>query len=97
AIAYAECSPVIVMSGIDAAAKLGCGARQELPQVQMCLPVTKWSALLSDSRRIPEYVARAFRTAKAGMPGPVHISLTADSLAGTLDASKISMPLPATA
>ncbi|MGA2065048.1 MAG: thiamine pyrophosphate-binding protein [Thermoguttaceae bacterium] len=94
ATAYAECSPVIVMSGIDASANLGKGARQELPQVEMCIPITKWSALLSDVRRIPEYVARAFRTARTGMPGPVHISLTADSLAGTVDVTEVQMPLP---
>jgi acetolactate synthase-1/2/3 large subunit len=70
AIAYAECSPVIVLSGIDMMARLGKGARQELPQVEMCIPITKWSALLSDIKRIPEYIARAFRTATSGMPGP---------------------------
>jgi acetolactate synthase-1/2/3 large subunit len=94
ATAHAECSPVIVMSGIDAGARLGRGARQELPQVEMCLPITKWSALLSDSRRIPEYVARAFRAATTGMPGPVHVSLTADSLSGTVDAAEVPI-LPA--
>jgi len=94
ATAYAECSPVIVMSGIDAGAKLGKGARQELPQVEMCIPITKWSALLSDAKRIPEYVARAFRTATTGMPGPIHISLTADSLSGMVDMNEVSMPTP---
>jgi acetolactate synthase I/II/III large subunit len=96
ALAYAECSPIIVMSGIDAGAKLGKGARQELPQVEMCIPITKWSALVTDGRRIPEYVARAFRTATAGMPGPIHISLTADSLSGIVDMTEVSMPLPGT-
>jgi acetolactate synthase-1/2/3 large subunit len=94
ATAHAECSPVIVISGIDARANLGKGGRQELPQVEMCLAITKWSALLSDPRRIPEYVARAFRTARSGMPGPVHISVTADTLAGTVDAGEVRIPLP---
>jgi acetolactate synthase-1/2/3 large subunit len=80
------------MSGIDAAAKLGKGGRQELPQVEMCIPITKWSALLTDAKRIPEYVDRAFRTATTGMPGPVHISLTADSLSGLVDLTQLSMP-----
>ncbi|HME59362.1 MAG TPA: thiamine pyrophosphate-binding protein, partial [Terracidiphilus sp.] len=79
AIAFAECSPVIVLSGIDVPANLGRGGRQELPQVAMCAPVTKWSALLSNGKRIPEYVAKAFRIAMNGMPGPVHISITTDT------------------
>jgi acetolactate synthase-1/2/3 large subunit len=95
ATAHAECSPVIVLSGIDAAAKLGRGGRQEIPQVEMCAPVTKWSALLSDPRRIPEYVDRAFRTATTGMPGPVHISVTADTLSGTVDPAEVPILSPA--
>jgi acetolactate synthase-1/2/3 large subunit len=79
AIAFAECSPVIVLSGIDVPANLGRGGRQELPQVAMCAPVTKWSALLSGSKRIPEYIDKAFRIAVNGMPGPVHISITSDT------------------
>jgi acetolactate synthase-1/2/3 large subunit len=93
ATAYAECSPVIVLSGIDVLANLGRGGRQEIPQVEMCLPVTKWSALLSDGKRIPEFVARAFRTATTGMPGPVHISLTADALSGMVDNSEVAVPM----
>lgn len=93
ATAYAERSPIIVMSGIDALAKLGRGARQELPQVAMCAPITKWSALLSDGKRIEEYVDRAFRTATTGLPGPVHISVTADCLSGTIDVPDSTLPV----
>jgi acetolactate synthase-1/2/3 large subunit len=91
-IAHAECSPVIVISGIDVLAKLGQGGRQEIPQVQMCEPITKWSVLLSDGKRIPEYFARALRIATTGMPGPVHISLTADSMSAQFDPAGIAMP-----
>lgn len=77
-IAFAECSPVIVLSGIDVPANLGRGGRQELPQVAMCAPVTKWSSLLSSSKRLPEYIDKAFRIATHGMPGPVQISITSD-------------------
>src|SRR5262249_42318384 len=68
------------------------GARQEMPQVEMCRPITKWSALLSNGKRIPEYVARAVRTATTGMPGPVHFSMTADCFAGPVDLSGVPTP-----
>jgi acetolactate synthase-1/2/3 large subunit len=77
-IAFAECSPVIVLSGIDVPANLGRGGRQELPQVAMCAPIAKWSSLLSSNKRIPEYIDKAFRIATNGMPGPVQISITSD-------------------
>lgn len=93
ATAHAECSPVIMLSGIDVAARLGTGARQELPQVEMCAPITKWSALLSDGKRITEYVDRAFRTVTTGMPGPVHISVTADCLSGTIEQAGGGAPI----
>ena len=93
-IAFAECSPVIVLSGIDVPANLGRGGRQELPQVAMCAPVTKWSALLSSGKRIPEYIDKAFRIATQGMPGPVQISITSDTFAGLIEVedSAISPP-----
>jgi acetolactate synthase-1/2/3 large subunit len=85
-IAYAECSPVIVLSGIDVPANLGRGGRQELPQVPMCAPITKWSALLTSGQRIPEYIDKAFRIAASGMPGPVQISITSDVFSGLIEA-----------
>ena len=91
-IAYAECSPVIFLSGIDIAANLGKGGRQELPQVEMCTPITKWAALLSSGKRIPEFIAKAFRIATTGMPGPVHISITADTLSGLIDVDDDTIP-----
>jgi acetolactate synthase-1/2/3 large subunit len=84
-IAFAECSPVVVLSGIDVPANLGRGGRQELPQVAMCAPVTKWSAMLSSGTRIPEYIAKAFRISMNGMPGPVHISITTDTISGLVE------------
>jgi acetolactate synthase-1/2/3 large subunit len=74
-----------VLSGIDVPANLGRGGRQELPQVAMCAPVTKWSAMLSSGTRIPEYIAKAFRISMNGMPGPVHISITTDTISGLVE------------
>jgi len=94
-IAFAECSPVILLSGIDVPANLGRGGRQELPQVEMCKPITKWAALLSNGARIPEYIDKAFRIALNGMPGPVHISITSDTISGLIEADESIILLPA--
>ena len=94
ATAYAECSPVIMLSGTDESGLLGKGARQELPQVEMCAPLAKWSALVTEARRIPEAVATAFEMATGGFPGPVHLSLPADTLEQPVEEDAVTFPPP---
>ena len=43
-------------------------------------PIAKWAARIDDARRIPEYIARAYRVATAGRPGPVVLALPEDML-----------------
>src|ERR1035441_9003333 len=97
--ATASPSAVLVSPGPrlanDVPANLGRGGRQELPQVAMCAPVTKWSALLSSGKRIPEHIDKAFRIAMNGMPGPVHISITADTISGLVEVEEGAISLPA--
>lgn len=46
-------------------------------------PLTKWSAVVADPRRIPELVRTAFREALSGRPGPVHLDIPQDVLAAS--------------
>ena len=71
-------SPVISISGSADLSDLGRGAMQEIPQVEMAAPVTKGSWMVSDARRIPDYIARAVRTAYGGRRGPVHLTIPTD-------------------
>jgi acetolactate synthase-1/2/3 large subunit len=48
-------------------------------------PLTKWSAVIGDPRRVPELARRAFRTALGGRPGPVHLDIPHDVLTGECD------------
>src|SRR5262245_44361086 len=43
-------------------------------------PLTKWSAVVTDGRRIPELLRSAFRAALSGRPGPVHLDIAQDVL-----------------
>ena len=43
-------------------------------------PLTKWNAVVTDARRIPELVRTAFREALSGRPGPVHLDIPHDVL-----------------
>jgi acetolactate synthase-1/2/3 large subunit len=45
----------------------------------------KWVAVVRETRRIPEYVSRAWTQALAGRPGPVVLGLPEDMLAAEVD------------
>jgi acetolactate synthase-1/2/3 large subunit len=48
-------------------------------------PVTKWNAVVTDPRRMPELVRTSFREALTGRPGPVHLDIPHDVLAAEVD------------
>ena len=58
------------------------GSQQQLDQVGLFRPITKWNALVNRWDRIPEMVRRAFREATTGRPGPVHLDFNVDVLFG---------------
>ncbi|WP_343343281.1 thiamine pyrophosphate-binding protein [Sphingomicrobium sp. XHP0239] len=59
---------------------------QEIDFPAFFAPIAKWAARIDDARRIPEYVARAFRVATAGRPGPVVLALPEDMLRDEVEA-----------
>ena len=75
---YTSESPVLFVAGCAELPEKGMAAFQEIDQVAMAAPVTKGSWLVHDLRRIPEYMATAFRAAASGRPGPVHLTLPID-------------------
>jgi acetolactate synthase-1/2/3 large subunit len=60
-------------------------AFQEIDYRRMFGPLTKWVAEIDRADRMPELVARAFRTATSGRPGPVVLALPEDMLAERAD------------
>jgi acetolactate synthase-1/2/3 large subunit len=71
-------TPVVLLSGHAPLNELGNGAFQETPQVEMAAPLCKGAWLARDTASLGEEIARAFRIARAGRPGPVHVSLPTD-------------------
>jgi len=84
--AFQDSTPMILFVGQAEQAMLDREAFQEVDFRAMFAPLAKWSAEIRDTRRIPEFVARAFQTATSGRPGPVVLSLPEDVLSGTADA-----------
>ena len=75
---YTAESPVIFICGCGELPERGMHSFQEIDQVAMAAPVTKGSWMVHERRRIPNYVATAFRTAMSERPGPVHLTIPID-------------------
>jgi thiamine pyrophosphate-dependent acetolactate synthase large subunit-like protein len=56
------------------------GVFMDLDTRAVTAPLTKWSAVVGDARRMPELARRAFREALSGRPGPVHLDIPQDVL-----------------
>jgi acetolactate synthase I/II/III large subunit len=84
--ALASESPLVLISGHAPLAELGKGAFQEMDQAALAAPVTKASWLARSADTLADDIVRAWREAKSGTPGPVHLSIPNDVLDATTDA-----------
>ncbi len=82
--AFQDSTPMVLFIGQVASDQRDREAFQEIDYRQMFSPGTlglaKWVAEVESADRLPEYVARAFRTAMQGRPGPVVLALPEDML-----------------
>jgi acetolactate synthase-1/2/3 large subunit len=92
--AFVDAAPLIAIGGSSPRIQLGMEAFQEIDQVAVMRPITKWAERILDARRIPELVATAFRQATAGRPGPVYLDLPGDVLGEKVDEASVSVPPP---
>ncbi len=76
--AFAEGSPVVLISSHVASGARGLGAFQEIDLESLFRPITKMSVEVRAAERVPETLQEAFRVAVSGRPGPVHVSIPLD-------------------
>ncbi|MFI5015890.1 MAG: thiamine pyrophosphate-binding protein [Hyphomicrobiales bacterium] len=79
-IAMQDSTPMIVFVGQVERGMREREAFQELDYKAVFGTMAKWAVEIQDAARIPEIVARAFRVATQGRPGPVVIALPEDVL-----------------
>jgi thiamine pyrophosphate-dependent acetolactate synthase large subunit-like protein len=92
--AFADCSPVIALGGSSPLVQSHHGTFQEIDQLKMMEPCTKWSARVHHAARIPEFIGRAFSVAMSGRPGPVYLDLPADVLFAPVEEAEVLWPDP---
>jgi acetolactate synthase-1/2/3 large subunit len=81
--------PMILIGGQGPRFFSGMGSLQEMDHVTLMRSITKWSATVPEWRRIPDFLAMAFRRATTGVPGPVFLEFPLDVLMTMDDTSTL--------
>jgi thiamine pyrophosphate-dependent acetolactate synthase large subunit-like protein len=96
--AFVDGAPVIVLGGSTAQYQRSTGAFQDIDQVSLFRPITKWSHQVTDPDGVSDAIARAFQIAMSGAPGPVYLDLPSDVLYGDASddpaISRVAKPRP---
>ncbi len=97
ATAYADSSPMIVLTGQVPTGMIGNNAFQEADVFSLMMPITKHNFRLLDVKQIPEAVKRGWGIALNGRMGPVHIDLPSDVMKAQITeaAMEEEFPVPA--
>jgi len=90
--AFVDAAPLIAVGGTSPRIFFGMDAFQEVDQLSLYKPITKWATRILDAKRIPDIVATAFRQATSGRPGPVFLDLPGDVLGEVVEESSVPMP-----
>jgi acetolactate synthase-1/2/3 large subunit len=76
--AQSACVPVIAIGSASNLGNAGMGAFQEVDQISIMKPLTKWCERITLPERAPWVMRRAFSLAANGKPGPVFIEIPKD-------------------
>jgi acetolactate synthase I/II/III large subunit len=90
--AYAASSPLLLLGGAAPLFNQSRGSLQEMEQVDLFHRISKWSDRVPSPELVPLYLAKAFRVALSGRPGPVFLELAWDVLCNAVDESAVQMP-----
>jgi acetolactate synthase-1/2/3 large subunit len=90
--ANAANSPLLLIGGAAPIFNQSRGSLQEMEQVDLFHRISKWSDRVPTPELVPVYLAKAFRIAVSGRPGPVFLEFAWDVLCNGVDESGIKMP-----
>jgi len=72
--------PMVIFGGATATILRGRGSLQDIDQMSLMKPVTKWCARITKVNDIAPMVERALKVAADGVPGPVFLEVPVDLL-----------------
>jgi len=78
ATAYADSSPMMVLTGQVPSSQIGRNAFQEADIFSLMMPITKHNFRVLDPKQLPEAIKKGWNLSINGRMGPVHIDLPSD-------------------
>ncbi len=72
--------PIVIFGGATATILRGRGSLQDIDQMSLMKPVTKWCTRVTKVQNLAPVVDKAFRIAAEGVPGPVFVEVPVDLL-----------------
>lgn len=72
--------PIIILGGATATVLRGRGSLQDIDQLSLMKPITKWAARCNKVKDLEPMLTRAFKVATDGIPGPVFLEIPVDLL-----------------
>jgi thiamine pyrophosphate-dependent acetolactate synthase large subunit-like protein len=91
--ALIDCSPVVAIGGSSPISQNGRQVFQEIDQLAIMKPCTKWADRVYSLKRIPEQVNNAFQKAMSGKPGPVYLDFPGDLLYAKISEEQVDWSL----
>ncbi|MBQ9592932.1 MAG: biosynthetic-type acetolactate synthase large subunit, partial [Lachnospiraceae bacterium] len=85
ATAYMDSSPIVAITCNVTLPLLGKDSFQEVDITGITLPITKYSFIVKDVKKLAHTIRRAFKIARSGRPGPVLVDITKDVTAAACD------------
>lgn len=85
-------TPLLVISGSNTLQKRDKGFPQDMDQLAVVRPFTKWARSCHDVRRIPEYIANGYRQALRGRPGPAYVEIPYDIMETKVSTQGLRFP-----
>jgi len=85
-------SPMVVISGRAGISQEHKLALQDMNQIDIVRPMTKWATTVHQAHRIPEFISMAFRHAVEGSPGPVYLEIPFELLVNKIPADDVPFP-----
>ena len=93
--ALTDAAPIIALGGASPIHHFHSEAFQEVDQLSMMRPASKWAGQAVSPRRMPEYINIAYRQAMNGRMGPSYLDLPGDVLYSQVDEDDVMWPAPA--
>ena len=91
--AMMDSTPIVCITAQVQKEGLGASSFQEADIISITLPITKWNYEITSADEIAPMLAKAFRIAQSGRPGPVVISITKNAQTEMTDFNYVKEPV----